>query len=215
MNEPRTLLVFGAGGHGKVVADVARSTGWVVVAFVDDSSQLEGHTLWGLPIYTLERLRRERPQLLTTQVGLGVGDNSRRERALLRLREVGFAAPALVHASATVAPTASLGEAVVVMAQAVVNPDARVGDGCIVNTGAVVEHDCVLGDFAHLSPNSALGGSVVIGARSHLGLGAVVLPGRKIGADVVVGAGAVVIADVDSGQTVVGIPARPLRLRGR
>jgi len=204
-----SLLVYGAGGHGKVVADVARSAGWVVVGFIDDAQARDGATIGGLPVRSLAEWQAAPPVHLVPVVALGVGDNTARARCHARLLEAGFEVVSVVHCSAVVAPTARIGQGTVVMACAAVNPDATLGAGCIVNTGAVVEHDCALGDYVHLSPNAALGGNVAIGHRSHLGLGAVALPGVRIGAEVRVGAGAAVIRDVQDGLTVVGVPARP------
>jgi sugar O-acyltransferase (sialic acid O-acetyltransferase NeuD family) len=202
------LLVFGAGGHGKVVADVARSAGWEVAGFVDDAAERQGTTIWGLPVGSLATLRAAAPAPWPMVFALGVGDNAARARCHARLLDAGFEVVTVVHATAAIAPTADLGPGTVVMANASVNPDARLGPGCIVNTGAVVEHDCVLEAYVHLSPNAALGGNVTIGARTHLGLGAVALPGTRIGAEVRVGAGAAVIRDTEDGVTVVGVPAR-------
>jgi len=201
------VWIYGAGGHGKVVADVARSAGFTVLGFVDDAPGRAGAAIWDLPVVTWEEARRS---AAGAGVALGVGDNAARERCAARVREAGLPLPVLRHAAAVVAPTARLGEGSVLMAGAVVNPDAELGPGCIVNTGAVVEHDCRLAGWVHLSPNAALGGAVTIGARTHLGLGAVALPGTRLGADVRVGAGAVVHRDVADGLTVVGVPARPL-----
>ena len=150
----------------------------------------------------------------SASLALGIGDNAARERCFERLRSNGIRISTVVHPRASVSRSAQLGEGTVVMAGAVVNPDARCGHGAIVNSGAVVEHDCILGAFVHVSPNAALGGNVAIGDRSHVGLGASVIPGTRIGRDVRVGAGAAVVRDVADGQTVVGVPARPLRKEG-
>lgn len=210
MSQLGPLLVLGAGGHGKVVADAARSAGWTLAGFLDDAPHLDGTEIWGLGVFALARLRKDQSGLLSAAVALGVGDNAARERAHARLLAEGFRVVSVVHATAAVSPSAVLGEGTVVMANASINPDARLGRGCIVNTGAVVEHDCRLGDFVHLSPNAALGGTVTIGARTHLGLGSVVLPGTSIGRDVRVGAGAAVIRDAGDSLTLVGVPARPI-----
>jgi sugar O-acyltransferase (sialic acid O-acetyltransferase NeuD family) len=207
----KRVAVYGAGGHGKVVADIAMAAGQNVVAFIDDSPSKKGATIWEVPVISWQRFADEVAARHGASVGLGIGDNAARERCVTRLRSAGIAIATLVHPSATVARSAVVGEGSVIMAGAVVNPDADVGTGCIINTGAVVEHDCVVAPFAHLSPNAALGGGVHVGRRTHLGLGAVVLPLVRIGDDVRVGAGAVVRRDVASGLTVVGVPARPLR----
>lgn len=207
-----TLFVFGGGGHGKVVADVAQTAGYVVAGFVDDSPA--GATIWNIPILSWQRFSDERRRWPGAVFAIGVGDNIARERCQKRIEGDGFEVVAVAHARATIAASATVGVGSVLMAGAVVNPDAVLGRGCIVNTGAVVEHDCQVGDFVHLSPNAALGGAVHIGERTHIGLGAVALPGVNIGSDVRVGAGAVVHRNLRDGLTVVGVPARPLGTKG-
>lgn len=210
------LLVWGGGGHGKVVADVARAAGHAVAGYVDrDPAKLGAVVEPGgaTVVMTEDALRHA---LLTRSplpdevdaVALAVGDNALRGDALESLGRL--AAPALLHPTAIVSPSAELGHGTVVFPRAVVNAAARVGRGVIVNTGAIVEHDCVVDDCAHLSPGSVLGGGVTVGARSWVGAGATVLPGVRIGAGVRVGAGAVVLRDVEDGATVAGVPARPL-----
>jgi sugar O-acyltransferase (sialic acid O-acetyltransferase NeuD family) len=212
----RRLLIYGAGGHGKVVADVGRAAGFEIAGFIDDDPARCSDRIWGLPVLAWEHVSAGSSASRDAVIVLGIGDNRAREVCRARIAERGMSAATLVHPSAVVAPSARLGVGVVVMALAAVNPDAVVGDGVILNTGCVVEHDCRLGSFSHLSPNSALGGEVRIGDRTHLGLGAVVLPGVTVGADVRVGAGAVVHRDVPNGSTVVGVPARPLSgMRGK
>jgi sugar O-acyltransferase (sialic acid O-acetyltransferase NeuD family) len=210
------LLVWGGGGHGKVVADVARAAGHAIAGYVDrDSAKLGGVVEPGgsVVVMTEDELRA----VLAAggalphgagAVALAIGDNALRAAALEALG--GLAAPALVHPSAAVSPSAGLGAGTVVFPLAAVNAAATLGRGVIVNTGAIVEHDCVIGEGAHLSPGSVLGGGVAIGARSWVGAGATVLPGVRIGRGVRVGAGAVVLRDVPDGQTVAGVPARPL-----
>ena len=204
------ILVYGASGHGKVVADAARSAGFTVAAFVDDDPGRRGSRHFGAPVLPLDEAVRD-PGLAGLAIALGIGDNRARQKCSERAVAAGFTLVTVVHASAVVAPSASLGPGTVVLALAAVNPDAAVGAGAILNTGCVVEHDCVVGDFAHLSPSSGLGGAARVGDRSHLGLGAVVLPGVAVGADARVGAGAVVHLPVPFGVTVAGVPARPLQ----
>jgi len=205
-----SIVVFGASGHGKVVADAARAAGLEVRAFLDDAPTKQALPFWGLPVLGFEAFLSQRGRFGEVEVALGVGDNHARARCAERIAGAGLPLATLVHPSAVVAPSASLGAGTVVMALVAVNPDARVGGGAILNTGCVVEHDCRVGDFAHLSPNAALGGGVSVGDRTHVGLGAVVLPLVRVGSDVRVGAGAVVHRSVADGLTVVGVPAHPL-----
>ncbi len=208
------VWVFGAGGHGRVVADAFEAGGRRIEGFVDDSPERQASGVWGRPVLSLERWLETAGRDQSAPLALGIGDNAARQRCFERLRSKGIRISTVVHPRASVSKSAQLGEGTVVMAGAVVNPDATCGPGAIVNSGAVVEHDCTLGAFVHVSPNAALGGNVAIGDRSHVGLGASVTPGTRIGRDVRVGAGAAVVRDVADGQTVVGVPARPLRKEG-
>lgn len=201
------IVVYGAGGHGKVVAEVVRALGLELLGFVDDFQPVGTRLLGSAVLAPGAGLAG----LGATQVALALGDNRKRAAQAERVIAAGLAVGTFVHPRAWVSPTASLGPGTVVMAGAVVNAEARVGAGVILNTGCVVEHECVVGDYAHLSPNSALGGRARVGARAHVGLGASILPSAEVGDDCVVGAGAVVLERAERGAVVVGVPARRLR----
>lgn len=212
---PARLMILGAGGHGKVVADIARAGGWVVVGFVDADDRKLGQVVE--PSGTLVLFDEtglfgalESAERTFDAVAVAIGDNAARLALLERLAPR-VLIPVLVHSRAVVSPSATLGTGCVVMPNAVINAAARLGTGVIVNTAAVVEHDCVVGDGAHLSPNCTLGGGVEVGASTWVGVGATVIPRVRIGRGSTVGAGAVVICDVPEGVTVVGCPARIVR----
>jgi sugar O-acyltransferase (sialic acid O-acetyltransferase NeuD family) len=206
----RTIFVYGASGHGKVVLDILLALGLPVAGFVDDGAARPGGVL-GLPVRGGADWLAGEAARTGVAVALGIGDNAARRRVAERCRGLGAALLTAVHPRAAVAPSARLEDGTCVMAGAVVNPDARIGAGVIVNTSAVVEHDAVLGAFAHISPNAALGGGVSVGELTHVGLGASVLPGVVIGARVVVGAGAVVTRDLEDAVVAAGVPARVIR----
>ena len=208
MGGDRRFVVYGSGGHGKVVADAGISAGFVLAGFIDDDASREGCLIYGSPVLPFARWTESPGEWAGLPVALGIGNNRAREHGFLRLRGAGATVLTIIHRGAILSPSSSIGAGAVIMAGAVVNPDARVGAGAILNTGCVVEHDCVLEDFVHLSPNSALGGGVRIDTRTHLGLCAAVLPLVCIGSDVRVGAGAVVVRDLPDGVTAVGVPAR-------
>ncbi len=213
---PERFLIWGAGGHGRVVCDMLLACGDTVVGFVDRAPQ-------GPDILTCSG---ERVPLLAdgdlagnvslpfgaTAVALAVGDNGAR---LARFEEWSrrWPCPLRVHPTAIIGRGVTIGEGTMVLPGVVINTGARIGRAVIVNTGVVVEHDCVLDDGSHASPGSVLCGGVSVGRRSWVGAGATVIPVRRIGADVVVGAGSTVISDVGDGETVVGSPARPIRRR--
>jgi acetyltransferase EpsM len=201
------LYVFGASGHGKVVAEAAlRAAAHDVVGFLDDDPEKWSLRLLNLPVLGgLDALPATQ-----AAVALGVGSNDARLALLRRLDERGVTVVSVVHPSSIVSSGVSLGAGSYVGPGVVVHVDARVGRACILNSGSVVEHDNILGDGVHISPNAALGGNVEIGEGAHVGLGAAVLPGITIGAWTIVGAGAVVTKPLPAGVAAAGVPARIL-----
>ena len=213
------FVVAGAGGHGRVVADLVRSLGHEVVAYSDANREKLGSVVdaAGAAVrITQERLvacaRGLEPwPFRVDAVALGIGDNAARV-ALFGLLGPEMLPP-LVHPHAWVSGFACIGAGAVVLGGVVVNNGAKLGEASITNSSAVVEHDCVLGRGAHLSPGAVLCGGVHVGGNSWIGARAVVIPGVSIGTDCMVGAGGVVLRDVPDGVTVVGNPARPVTER--
>jgi len=216
MNGPPSLLekgshlvVYGAGGHGRVVADAARSAEMEVMGFLDDGVPAGEQVLDWRVLGDAGWLQGRHG----VSVALGIGANDVRRQVADKLARAGAALATVVHPTAVVSPYAQLGPGVVVFALAVVNVGARVGRGAIVNTGSILEHDVQIGDFAHVASNAALGGAARVGVDSMLGTGAVVLPGRTVGDRSIVGAGAVVSRDVAADVVVAGVPARRMNSR--
>jgi UDP-perosamine 4-acetyltransferase len=213
----KKIVVVGAGGHAKVLADLIDADGRFRVAGATDSNPHgDAAKLSGLKILgtdkVLPRLKSE--GVRRAAVGVGASPHTAPRAALRReLLRLGFKLPALVHPRAIVSPLAELGDGAQVMAGAIVNAGARLGAGSVVNTGAIVEHDCAIGADAFVAPGAVLGGQVRLGAGAFVGLGAVVNPGLKIGTRAIVGSGAVVVKDVRAGATVVGVPARETKRR--
>jgi sugar O-acyltransferase (sialic acid O-acetyltransferase NeuD family) len=204
------LLILGAGGHAKVVAETAITVSlWDKLAFLDDRYPTLGEVL-KLPV--VGRFC-DAPLLKDSysDAVVALGNNSRRME-LLRLLEIHeFMIPALVHSRGYVSPNAVVGSGTVIFAQAAVNAGARLGRGVIVNTGATVDHDCFIGDGVHVCPGAHLAGEVRVGTYTWIGIGAVVMEQISIGECATVGAGAVVIEDVPPGVLVAGTPARIIK----
>lgn len=198
----KQIYIYGASGHGKVVADIAKAVGYTVVAFVDDDESKD--EFCALPCIRADKMQK-------LPVALGIGSNKARYTVFEKLKKGSFETPALIHPSAVISPSARIAEAAVVMPNGVVNADASIGIGCIVNTAAVVEHDCSIGDFVHISPNAALAGGVTVGEMSHIGIGANVIQLVSIGKGCIIGAGAAVISDISDNTTAVGVPAKVIK----
>src|SRR5208283_2137893 len=211
----RRIFVYGAGGHGKVVADLLVSKGESEFGgFVDDREELWGTKVIGFPVHGGGPWLREEASHSLVAIALGVGANRSRQLLAERCTQWKIEILTFVHPSATVSKSARLGPGTVVMAGAVINPDAKTGAGVIVNTGSVVEHDVEIGNFAHVAPNAGMGGGSRLGAFSHLGLGAVVLQCVHIGSHTIVGAGAVVVKNLPDQVVAFGVPSRVQRRLG-
>ena len=204
-----TLLIIGAGGHGKVVADAALATGhWNGIVFLDDAWP-EKKTTGPWTIHgKIDQLTDWKGRCAHAVVA--IGNNHLRMELQSQLVAAGFDVATVVHPSAQVSPYAKLGAGSVVLANAVVNVDATVGDATIINTAATIDHDCRLGKGVHIAQGANIGGGVIIGDYSWIGIGAAIRHYSRIGADVTVGAGAAVISDILDGITVGGCPARPI-----
>lgn len=203
----KKLLIVGAGGHGKVVADAAFVSGlWREIVFIDDQfPELSASGSWNVvgPISDVPSLLVRYPNLV-----VAIGNNKLRLELLRKFQNIGFALPSIVHPSAVISPIARIGKGTVVFANAIVNACAAVGDGVILNTASSIDHDCLISDGAHISPGVHIGGGVRVGPCAWIGIGATVINGISIGADAVLGAGAVAISRVPDKGTFIGVPAR-------
>jgi sugar O-acyltransferase (sialic acid O-acetyltransferase NeuD family) len=204
----RSLAIFGASGHGLVVAEAASLSGWDRIHFFDD----RWPSVLKCGVWDVVGDKKALFDLATDYEGaiVAVGDNRVRGRLAGELRKSGGQLVQVVHPSASLSPSAVLGSGVFIGPGAIVNPGTIVGDDVIVNSGAIVEHECHLGAAVHISPGAILAGQVWVGARSWIGAGAVVIQCLSVGEDVIVGAGACVTKRIESNCVVVGVPARPL-----
>jgi len=206
------LIIFGTGGHGKVVADIAMQAGWKVVGFIDDNSASIGTMCIGLPVFGdrswLCTLPRE-----SYRVAMGIGDNLARMSAMQFLDAEKLEVATIISPSAIISPYAQIGSGTVIVSGAVVNAMAIIGDGVIVNTGAVVGHNVKVENYAHLSAHSTLGGGAEVGEFTHIALGATILPLLRIGSRSILGAGSVATRSIPDDVIAYGVPARIQRNR--
>ncbi len=200
----KKIVIIGASGHGKVIADIALKTGYEVVGFLDDNETVEENC--GFPVLGKTKdIVKYKDQC---KFVIAIGNNSIREKVA---EQYNVQWATLIHPTAVLGINVQVGEGTVVMANAVINPCASIGKHCIINTGAIVEHDNDLEDYVHISPNATLAGTVCIGRKTHIGVGACVKNNITIAGNVVVGAGAAVVKDITDAGVYVGVPARRMR----
>lgn len=194
------LFLYGASGHGKVVAEIVILNNLQIEAFID--ADLSKNKLLNYPV--LHQLPDDSENLF-----ISIGNNKARKNISTKFQQKTF--PTFIHPNASFSKRSSIDKGTVIMAGATINCDVRIGKHCIINTNASVDHDCILEDFVHISPNAAIAGEVKIGEGSHIGIGVSVIPGIKIGKWCTIGAGSVIIKDVPDGATVVGNPGRIIK----
>jgi sugar O-acyltransferase (sialic acid O-acetyltransferase NeuD family) len=203
MNKP-DLIIYGAGGHGRVVVDAALAAGWTIQSWIDDHPP--SLTQWDISIVASKDVVWG--TLTSRKFIVAIGDNRIRADVYRRLCELGLIPALVIHPSAVISHFARIGEGTMVAADVVVNPVASIGENCILNTGCSVDHDCRMGPHAHLCPGVRLAGMVVVGAGTTIGTGAVVIPSINIGEGCVIGAGAVVTTNLPPKAVAYGNPAR-------
>lgn len=209
------LLVYGTGGHAKIVVETIRRQGlYEPVALLDDDPARGGKELLGIPILGGRDKLGELRAAGIQHCFVAIGDNLARRDKLEMLLAIGFLPVRVVDPGAALMNQSSVCEGSLIAFGAFVGIDASVGRGCIVSVHCTVGHDCVVEDYAHLAPGTELGGWARIGAESFLGLGANVLPSVCIGRGAVIGAGATVVHDIPDYAVATGVPARIMRFRG-
>lgn len=202
------LIIIGAGGHGKVVADIAlKMNKWENVYFLDDDATQ--HSILG--IKNLGNSSEWTQYIHDHDIFIAIGSNYTRKRMLEQLEEKRASIPVLIHPSAVIGEMVEIDSGSVVMAGAVINSCSKIGKGCIINTSSSIDHDNQIDDFVHLSPGVHLAGTVRIGQGSWLGAGSVVINNVTICDNCTIGAGATVIKDITVSGTYAGVPANKIK----
>ena len=202
----KKLIIIGASGHGKVVADIAKKNGYVDISFLDDDASVESCGIYKVVGACGYALQYEDCHFI-----VAIGKAHVRKKIQKQLIEFGLQVISLIHPNAVVAECVEIGMGTVVMAGAVINPYTKIGQGCIINTCSSVDHDCIIGEYAHISVGAHIAGTVDVGENTWIGAGATVSNNVRIVSDCIVGAGAVVVDDIVENGTYVGIPARKIK----
>ena len=199
------LIIIGASGHGKVVADIAiKMNKWQSIAFLDDDESIKASM--GLEVIgkTIDAFTYKDE----ADFFVAIGSNATREKIQEKLIEEGLNIVSLIHPSVVIGTDVEIGIGSVVMAGVVINSSTRIGKGCIINTSSSLDHDNMIEDYVHISPGVNMAGTVKVGNGSWIGIGSVISNNVNICSGCKVGAGAVVVKDITEPGTYVGVPVR-------
>jgi sugar O-acyltransferase (sialic acid O-acetyltransferase NeuD family) len=193
----KKLAIIGAGGHGKVVGEIALLNNYESIHFFDDKiNEIEN-----FPFNIIGNLTQLKDNLKDyDDLFVAIGDNKERSEKILWLRDEKVNIVSLIHPKSTISKFSYLGAGTCVMANAVVNPGTSIKEGAIINTSSSIDHDCVIEDFSHISPNCSLSGNVSVGKFTHVGTGTSVHPGIQIGNNVKIGVGTKVYKNIIDDQ---------------
>lgn len=204
----KKLIIIGASGHGKVVADIAEQLHkYEEIVFLDDNDSLDkcmGYSVVG-------KSDRMEEYLSTADFFVAIGNAKTRKKVIKQLQERDASIATLIHPAAVIGSQVTIGEGTVVMAGSVINPDTRIGNGCIINTCASVDHDCQIDDYVHVAVGTHVCGTVNIGESTWIGAGATVKNNVNICSECMIGAGATVVKDIEDSGTYVGVPVERIK----
>ncbi len=194
----KSIYIYGASGHGLVVAEIALACGYEDVIFIDDGDN---------EYLTFEEVKLNN----NIPMALGIGSNKIRSLLLDMVLACGFDIATLIHPSAVISTTATLDMGTVVMPNVVVNANSKIGKGVILNTSCVIEHENIIEDFVHISPNCSLAGKVTIEENTHIGIASCVIQGLNIGKNCIIGAGSIVVNNVENNKLAYGHPCKIIK----
>lgn len=203
----KKIIVLGSGGHAKVVIDTLQQLNKDIIGIATLSNE---SSFMGIPIIGKDDdVLRYSPNEILLVNGIGsIGNMGLRKKVFLKFKNKGYFFYTMIHPSAILSPTVTLGEGVQIMAGSVVQTDVQIGDNVLLNTRTSIDHECQIGGHSHIAPGCTISGQVLVEEEVHLGTGTTVIQQINIGKGVLAGAGSVIIQDIPSYQKVYGVPAK-------
>lgn len=209
----KDVVIIGAGGHAKVIANVINKSGDIVRGFLDDNIEI-GTVIIKEKNYkvigTFEDIVHLQLKYPNAEFIIGIGNNELRKKIAEKYEEI-LNFYTAIDQNSQIALDVEIGKGSVILANACINTSAKIGKHCIINTAAIIEHDNIIEDYVHVSPNATLSGTVKVGELTHIGSGAVVKNNVDICDNCVIGAGATVVKDIEKSGVYIGTPSRKLR----
>jgi sugar O-acyltransferase (sialic acid O-acetyltransferase NeuD family) len=181
------LLIVGAGGHGRVLAETAELLGqWDSIAFLDDRSDVDtvmDYKIIG-KIDEYAKFQNDYEHCV-----VGIGHNEDRLDLIYCLIKVGYKVPVIIHPKAIVSKYSSIMPGSVILAGAVVSANTNIGTGCIININCCIDHDCIVYDGVHISSGAVIRSGCSIGKLSYIGAGTCIKNGAQLGEGFILGDG--------------------------
>lgn len=202
----KDVIIIGAGGHAKVIAEIVLKSGDNVVGFLDDNNDLQNKAIYlnKKVIGTTKDINKYNDYYFV----IGIGNNTIRKKINENNNLKLYTA---IHPSAIIAQDVEIGEGTVIMPGVVINPGTKIGKNCIINTSSSLDHDNLIEDYVHISPGAHLAGTVKVGESSWICTGVTIINNITIGENNIIGAGATVIEDIaENNHTYVGVPVRKI-----
>ena len=203
----KEVIILGAGGHAKVIAEIITKCGDNVIGFLDDNDEIKGKKIYcdKKVLGKITDINKYKKYYIIN----GVGNNEFRKKIDKKYPEINWYTA--IHPSAIVANDVEIGCGTVIMPGTIINPGTSIGKHCIINTGSSIDHDNIIEDYVHISPGAHLAGTVKIGFESWICSGATIVNNITVANNSIVGAGAVVIRDItEEKNTYIGVPAKVL-----
>ena len=191
------IVIIGAGGHGRVVADIARACGYKEIIFLDDAETL----------LATGKVSDYKKYKADSDFIIAIGNNVVREKIQNQLLKENCEVISLIHPSSVIGSDVEIGIGTVVMAGTVINTGTRIGSGVIINTSSSVDHDCVIEDYVHISVGAHLAGTVIVGKQTMIGAGTTVINNKVICGKCILGAGSLITKNIDIEGVYIGVPA--------
>lgn len=205
--EVKRLIIAGAGGHGKVLADIAEKMGiYTYIAFLDDNENIK--SVMGYPVIGTMDFSDFKKE--TDEIIVAVGNCYLRKKLQTRYESIGIKIATLIHPAAIIGTNVIIDSGTVIMPGVVINCDTSIGKGNIINTCASVDHECIIEEFVHISVGTHLCGNVRVGKECWIGAGSVISNNISVCSECMIGAGAVVVKNIEKSGTYVGVPVRVL-----
>lgn len=193
----KKLAIIGAGGHGKVVGEIALLNQYKDIHFFDDKIE----EIINFPFNIFGNLKELEQNLKNYDAFfVAIGDNKIRYDKISWLKEKNVNIISLIHPKSTISEFSSFGVGTCIMANSAINPATLIKDGVIINTSSSIDHDCMIDNYTHISPNCSLSGNVSIGKFTHLGTGTSVHPGIQIGNNVKIGIGSKIYKNISDDE---------------